>query len=75
MPEQLNVQSVKKMEAELADRKAALKTSIIGLIEGHLAELNQLGFSYSLVENGHKKIGRPRKDSVNGKEANQTAGR
>jgi hypothetical protein len=64
------VAELKKREADLAEARNALKTSIIGLIEGHIAELNELGFNFALVEHGAggngKKIGRPRKQAATG---------
>lgn len=70
------IAELKKREADLLESRNTLKTSIIGLVEVHLAELSQLGFSYCLVEgngNGTKKLGRPRKEPANGK-ANAVSG-
>ena len=56
------VEQIKKLETDVANRKAALRSQILAQIEAHIAELSQLGFLYALSENGTpKKSGRPRK--------------
>ncbi len=65
------VAELKKREAELAAAREALKTSLLGDITNLTTQLAELGFIYSLIEqNGHapKKLGRPRKETQNGKE-------
>lgn len=49
------VAHVKKLEQQAADGREQTRTQIVGVIEGHIAELGELGFRYKLVteaENG-----------------------
>ena len=48
----LNVSSIKKLEAELAHRREAAKTTILAQIGELTGQLGELGFSYQVVENG-----------------------
>jgi hypothetical protein len=59
------VAELKKLEADLAKGREAAKTQIVTLIDAHVAELRELGFSYEVVEtNGtpKRKTGRPPKN-------------
>jgi len=59
-----NVSEIKKLEAELAQRRDAAKTTILAQIGEHISSLKELGFFYSLSET--PKMGRPRKGGEDG---------
>jgi hypothetical protein len=48
----LNVSSIKKLEAELAQRRDALKATLLAQISDVVVQLKELGFSYQVVEDG-----------------------
>jgi hypothetical protein len=62
------VANIKKMEAELAQKRETLKSQLVAEASDIISKLSELGFSYSLTAgNGApKKQGRPRKEGHNG---------
>jgi hypothetical protein len=59
-----SVSEIKKLEADLAQRKEATKTSIVAQISDLILSLKELGFFYTFAE--APKIGRPKKGADDG---------
>lgn len=62
-----NVESVKKLEADLAAARESARADLIKQLETTLSQLRAIGFDYDYVthQNGKPK-GRPRKETQNG---------
>lgn len=59
----MDVREIKRMETALADARDKAKTELLTEVGVKVAQLADIGFKFELVENGHKKLGRPRKES------------
>ena len=62
----MDVKALKQLEMSFLDARGKVKTELVGEVNARIAQLQEIGFGFELVEKtAAKKTGRPKKGETN----------